>query len=138
VIGRFDCAFTDVSPSCANSACAYVKAGVVALNSGKGVTRWFGCGEQGSIKKRTSGVLTLQNCDVSAVARDRVTPCFGVMCHGAGIIVVEPRFLVQCIDRGDASKLPILGALSAESAANEAVNVRKLLESSPSLCRNLP
>jgi len=30
------------------------------------------------------------------------------------------------------------GALFAEGTANEAVNVRKLLGSSPSLCRNLP
>ena len=43
---RFDCAIADVSLSCANSACAYVRAVVAALKSGKGVIRWFGCGEQ--------------------------------------------------------------------------------------------
>lgn len=49
---RFDCAIADASLSCANSACAYVKVGVAALKSGKGVIRWFGCGEKDSIRKR--------------------------------------------------------------------------------------
>jgi hypothetical protein len=59
-----------------------------------------------------------------------------MMCDGAGIqeLSGEPCFLVQCVDHRDESKLPVSGVLSAEGAANEAVNVLELLGSSSTLC----
>jgi hypothetical protein len=51
---------------------------------------------------------------------------------------VEPRFLVQCVDRGDESKLPISGALSAEAAANEAVRRPEVAWEQPQLVPKTP
>ena len=51
---------------------------------------------------------------------------------------VEPRFLVQCVDRGEESQAPISGALSAEAAANEAVQRPKVAWEQPQLVPKPP
>jgi len=46
---------------------------------------------------------------------------------------VEPRLLVQCVDRGDEFSSQYAGALSAEAAANEAVQRPKVAWEQPQL-----
>ena len=51
---------------------------------------------------------------------------------------VEPRLLVQCVDRGDELSSQYAGALSAEAAANEAVQRPKVAWEQPQLVLKPP
>jgi hypothetical protein len=51
---------------------------------------------------------------------------------------VEPRLLVQCVDRGDEFSSQYAGALSAEAAANEAVQRPKVAWEQPQLVPKPP
>jgi hypothetical protein len=119
----------DVSLSLCEFCLAYVKAGVAALKSGKGVIRWFDCGEQDSIRRE---------CPRSEW-RYSTSRLDGIVLRSPGRCGTSSRaFLCSASIAAMNPSSQYRGRFPLRLRRMRPSNVRRLLGSSPSLCRNLP